>query len=190
MFDDPQRLVLAVVMFVLIMTPLVYFLRTLLRFSRSLEFVEEGTDMGALLRAPAIDYAMSTVVADPFDAVLRQTKQALREEGFGVVAEVDVIDTFDASGIGFRSYAILAAWDAGTMSQILKAEPAAGLLMPAHVVAFEVEGGTVVAAMDPRSLLKIADNPNLLPLAVEARAQLQRAIDRLEVGTVTIGSEC
>ncbi len=179
--DDTRTLILAVIMLVLIMTPLLYFFRAVLRFSRSLEVVEGE---GERLRVPAIDYAMTTVVSATFNDVLAQTRQALREEGFGIVAEIDVADTFEASGTPFRPYAILTAWDAGTMSQVLKTEIAAGLLMPARVIVFEVEGGTAVAAMDPRALLKVADNPSLLPLAVEARAQLQRVIDRLEVGTV------
>lgn len=186
MFDDPKTLILAVVMFILIMAPLVYLFRAVLRFSRSLELVEESGAQGARLRAPAIDYAMSTILAAPFDVVLDQARRALQEEGFGLVAEVDVREALDASGIQFRSYTILTTWDAGTMNQVLKSEPAAGLLMPARVIVYEVEGGTTVAAMDPRSLLGVADNPNLLPLAVEARTQLQRAIDRLETGTVSI----
>lgn len=179
--DNTRTLILAVIMLVLIMTPLLYLLRAVLRFARSLEVVEEE---GERLRAPAIDYAMTTVVAAPFKKVLAQARQALREEGFGIVAEVDVADTFEASGMAFQPYTILTAWDAGTMSQVLKTEIAAGLLMPARVIVFAVEGGTAVAAMDPRISLKVADNPSLLPLAVEARAQLQRVIDRLEVGTI------
>lgn len=186
MFDDLRTFILAVIMFVLIMTPLLYFFRAVLRFSRSLELVDENVAEGgaSYVRAPAIDYAISTVVQASFDEVLLQTRQALRQEGFGVVAEIDVMDTLEASGIKFQPYTILTAWDAATMSQTLKAEHAAGLLVPARVIVFTVEGGTAVAAMDPRPLLKVADNPNLLPLAVEARAQVQRVIDRLEVGTV------
>ncbi len=186
MFDDSRTLVLAVIMLALIMIPLLYFFRAVLRFSRSLEVVEEGETGSGRLRAPAIDYAMSTVVAAPFDEVLTQTRQALREEGFGIVEEIDVAETLSASGYDFHKYMILAAWDATTMVQVLKSERGAGLLMPARVIVFEVEGGTAVAAMDPRSLLKLTDNPNLLPLAVEARAQLQRAIDRIELGTVSV----
>ncbi|MFQ5858061.1 MAG: DUF302 domain-containing protein, partial [Anaerolineae bacterium] len=166
MFDDSRTLILAVIMFTLIMAPLLYFFRAVLQFSRTLEIVEEEEVAGGeRLRAPAIGYAMSTLVAAPFEEALAQTRQALREEGFGVVAEIDVADTLDSSGIQFRRYTILTVWDSGTMGQVLKTEFTAGLLMPARVIVFEVEGGTAVAAMDPRSLLKVADNPNLLPLA-------------------------
>jgi uncharacterized protein (DUF302 family) len=191
MFDDPQRLILALVMFALIMTPLLYFFRIVLRFSRSLELVEGDTaEGGTRLRAPDIDYALTTVVPAPFETVLHQTREALREEGFGILSEIDVADTLDVSGFRFRPYTILTAWDAETMAGVLKAEPAAGLLMPARVIVFEVEGGTAVAAADPRVLFKVADNPNLLPLAVEARAQLQRAIDRVDVwSAMTLSDE-
>ena len=185
MFDDTRTLVLAVIMFALIVAPLLYFFRAVLRFSRGLELIEEDrTGEGEILRAPAVDYGMSAVMMASFEDVLAQTKQALREEGFGVVAEIDVAGTLDASGIKFPPYVIVAAWDAGTMAQVLKVERTAGLLMPARVIVYQVEGGVAVVAADPRRLLDVADNPNLLPLAVEARAQLQRAIDRLEVGTV------
>lgn len=185
MFDDARTLILAVVMFALIVAPLLYFFRAVLRFSRGLELVEqEQSEEGEVLRAPAVDYGMSTVVMAPFDDVLAQTKEALRQEGFGVVAEIDVAGMLEASGIRFAPYTVLTAWDADTMAQVLKAERAAGLLVPARVIVFGVEGGAAVVAADPRRLLAVADNPNLLPLAVEARAQLQRAIDRLEVGTV------
>ncbi|MFQ5594598.1 MAG: DUF302 domain-containing protein [Anaerolineae bacterium] len=187
MFDDARTLILAVVMFALIVAPLLYFFRAVLRFSRGLELIEqEQHDAGEMLSAPVVDYGMSTVVMAPFDDVLAQTKEALRQEGFGVVAEIDVAGMLEASGIKFAPYAVLAAWDAGTMTHVLKAEHAAGLLMPARVIVFEVKGGAAVVAADPRQLLTVADNPNLLPLAVEARAQLQRAIDRLEVGTVKV----
>lgn len=182
MFDDPQRLILAAVMFVLIMTPLLYFFRAALRFSRSLELVEDGTvGTGSRLRAPQIDYALTTVVPADFGTVLDQTREALRDEGFGIVSEIDAARLLDASGRRLAPYTILTAWDADTMANVLRTEQAGGLLMPARVIVFEVEGGTAVAAMDPRALLKVADNPDLLPLAVEARAQLQRVIDRVDV---------
>ncbi|MFQ5340237.1 MAG: DUF302 domain-containing protein [Anaerolineae bacterium] len=185
MFDDARTLILAVIMFALIVAPLLYFFRAVLRFSRGLELIEEDrSGEGEILRAPAVDYGMSTVVMALFEDVLAQTKEALRQEGFGVVAEIDVARLLEASGIKFAPYTVLTAWDAGAMTHVLKAERAVGLLMPARVIVFEVQGGAAVVAADPRQLLAVADNPNLLPLAVEARSQLQRAIDRLEVGTV------
>ncbi len=187
MFEDLSTFALALVMFALIMAPLVYFFRAVLRFSHSLELVDEDSEAdGVPLRAPAVDYAMSTILAMPFGETLNQAKLALQEEGFGVVSEIDVAGTLNESGRQLRPYTILAAWDADTMAQVLKTERPAGLLMPARVVVYEVDGGTAVVAMDPRVLLKVADNANLLPLAVEARSQLQRVIDRLDVGTVTL----
>ena len=186
MFDDPQRLLLAVVMFVLIMAPLLYLFRAAWRFSRSLELMEEETvGAGGRLRAPQLDYALTTVVPADFEAVLDQTRRALREEGFGIVSEIDVAGLLDASGRPGAPYTILTAWDADTMASVLKAEPAVGLLLPARVVVFKMGEGTAVAAADPRVLLKVADNPDLLPLAVEARAQLQRVIDRVDVWSAT-----
>lgn len=173
-------------MFALLMAPLLYFFRAVLRFSRSLELVEDEETSAHPLRAPAVDYAMSTVLAQPFDDVLALTKLSLREEGFGILSDIDVAETLGESGIRFRPYRILTAWDADTMAQVLRVERPAGLLMPARVVVYEVDGGAAVSAVDPRHLLNVAENPSLLPLAVEARAQLQRVIDRLEVGTVTL----
>jgi uncharacterized protein (DUF302 family) len=185
MFDNPRTLILAVIMFALIMAPLLYFFRAVVRFSRSLEVIDARPDLnGSQLRAPAISYGLVTVLPIPFAEALRQTKAALHEDGLGVVAEIDVADVLADSGLTFEAYTILVAWDATTMYHALRSEQTVGLLWPAHVIVFEVAGGTVVAAMDPRRWVDLAHNPRLLPIAVEARAQLQRAIDRLEVSQV------
>jgi uncharacterized protein (DUF302 family) len=187
MTDEARTLILAAVMFAVIMAPLLYLLRAVLRFSRSLELVEDDEAVGlGQMGTPSIAYGMATVVAAPFEEGLALAQQALREEGLGVVATVDVAELLEHSGIRFPAYAILTAWDATTMAQVLKVEEAAGLLLPARVLVYAVEGGTAIVAGDPRKLLAVAENPALVPLAGEARAQLERAIGRLEVGTVQV----
>ena len=186
-FENPRTLLLALFMLVLIMTPLLYIFRGIIRFSRDIEWAPADDENGvSVVRPPSIDYAMTTVVEMDSESAVLHTKQAVSEEGLGIVAEFDVADILRASGVAFRPYKVLTIWDGLTMSQIVKSELAAGLLMPARIIIFEVEGGTAIAAVDPRAVLKVANNPSLLPLAVEARAQLQRVIDRLEVGTVTL----
>lgn len=187
MTDEARTLILAAVMFAVIMAPLLYFLRAILRFSRSLEIVEDdgAAELGQL-RTPSVAYGMATVVAAPFEEGLALAQQALREEGLGVVATVDVAELLRYSGLRFPAYAILTAWDATSMAQVLKAEEAAGLLLPVRVLVYAVEGGTAIVAGDPRKLLAVTNNPALIPLAGEARAQLERAIGRLEVGTVQV----
>jgi uncharacterized protein (DUF302 family) len=187
MTDEARTLILAAVMFAVIMAPLLYLLRAVLRFSRSLELVEDDEAVGlGQMGTPSIAYGMATVVAAPFEEGLALAQQALREEGLGVVATVDVAELLEHSGIRFPAYTILTAWDATTMAQVLKVEEAAGLLLPARVLVYAVEGGTAIVAGDPRKLLAVAENPALVPLAGEARAQLERAIGRLEVGTVQV----
>jgi uncharacterized protein (DUF302 family) len=187
MTDESRTLILAAVMFALIMAPLLYFLRATLRFSRSLEVVEdEGIAEASRLRAPRVAYGLATVVAVPFEEGVALAQQALREEGLGVIARIDVGNLLKESGIRSSAYTILTAWDATSIAQMLKVEETAGLLVPARLVVYEVDGGTAIVAGDPRKLLAIADNPALIPLAGEARAQLERAIGRLEVGTVRI----
>jgi uncharacterized protein (DUF302 family) len=61
----------------------------------------------------------------------------------------------------------------------LKIEPDLGVLLPCNDVVLRREGSTYVAVMEPMSALKLAGNPELEPIAREARERLKRAIEHI-----------
>ncbi|NHK39561.1 DUF302 domain-containing protein [Thermus thermophilus] len=108
---------------------------------------------------------------------------ALREEGFGILTEIDVAATLKARlGLERPPYLILGACNPSLAAKALEAEPEIGLLLPCNVVLRETEGGVEVLIQDPEAMFRVlpeATQRALAPVAEEARTRLSRALSRL-----------
>lgn len=125
-------------------------------------------------------YGFGVTVGLPYAEAIEATKAALKEEGFGVLTEIDVRATLkEKRGVDFRPYVILGACNPPLAERALAAELDIGLLLPCNVIVYETEGGSVVQAMDPERALDVAGNESLRPIAGEAKARLRAAMDRL-----------
>ena len=114
------------------------------------------------------------------DAISAATA-ALKEEGFGVLTEIDVKATLKAKiDADYRPYVILGACNPNLAYKALQAEPELGLLLPCNVIVYDNEDGTsTVSIINPLMMLGVADNPELQPIAEEANARLRRVVDNL-----------
>lgn len=116
----------------------------------------------------------------PYDLAITKVKDALKEQGFGILTEIDVKKTLkEKRNVDFRRYIILGACNPALAQQAFAAELDIGLLLPCNVVVYETDGGCVVEAQDPGAALGIVGNPKLDAVAHEARAGLERAIAAL-----------
>ena len=106
---------------------------------------------------------------------------ALKNEGFGVLTEINVKDTLKKKlDVDFRGYVILGACNPSLAHKALTAESQIGLLLPCNVVAQEApEGGVVVTIADPRAMFSLVDSPSLAPVVEEADRRLHRVIESL-----------
>ena len=122
-------------------------------------------------------YQFSTRLQMPMaDAVQRVTDQ-LKEEGFGVLTEIDVQETLKKKlDIDYRPYVILGACNPPSAYKALNAEIEIGLLLPCNVIVYEDNGETVVSAVDPVVMLGVVQNPELDAIAADIRERLQRVI--------------
>jgi uncharacterized protein (DUF302 family) len=119
-------------------------------------------------------------VALPYGEAVERVKAALKEQGFGVLTEIDVRQTLkEKRGIDFRPYVILGACNPPLAERALTAEPDIGLLLPCNVVVYEADGGSVIEAMDPEPVLGLVRKPELEPLAHEVKQRLQAALKRV-----------
>ncbi|OGO40590.1 MAG: ABC transporter ATP-binding protein [Chloroflexi bacterium RBG_16_56_8] len=109
-------------------------------------------------------------------SALARVNEALKTEGYGVLTEIDVKDTLKKKlGVDFRFYKILGACNPSLAHRALTIAPETGLLLPCNVTISQAEDGvTEVALIDPLAMLGIIPNPDLRPIAEEAKARLDR----------------
>ena len=117
-----------------------------------------------------------------FDNALARVTDALKAEGFGVLTEIDVQATLkNKLDVDFRPYRILGACNPSLAHRALTAAPEVGLLLPCNVTVQQTEAGAVeVALVDPLAMLGVIAHPGLQPIAVEARAKLERVAAALK----------
>jgi uncharacterized protein (DUF302 family) len=120
-------------------------------------------------------YGFSIPLPWRYERAVERVTEALQSEGFGVLTEIDVRSTLKKKlDVDFPKYVILGACNPSLAYRALQVEPDLGLLLPCNVVVHEVEGGARVAFVDPVSILGVAANTALEPIADEVRARLER----------------
>jgi uncharacterized protein (DUF302 family) len=127
-------------------------------------------------------YGFGTVVNLSYDQALERTRAALKEQGFGVLTEIDVKATMQAKlAADFRPYVILGACNPPLAHRALSADLGLGLLLPCNVVVYDnLDGTSTVEAMDPEAALSlVGNNPTIAEVAREARVRLRKALDTL-----------
>jgi uncharacterized protein (DUF302 family) len=114
-----------------------------------------------------------------FDEAVERVMQALRNEGFGVLADIDVAATLKAKlGSEIPPYRILGACNPPLAQRALQAERTIGLLLPCNVVVREDIAGMVHAEfLDPAMLGQLTENEEIATLAAEVRQRLLRVMD-------------
>jgi len=124
------------------------------------------------------DYALRAKLAEPYEAAVEKITAALKEEGFGVLTEIDVQATLKKKlDVDFRRYVILGACNPPLAHGALQADLDVGLLLPCNVIIFEEGTGSAVSIIDPIVMLAAVARPELEPVASEARARLLRVIE-------------
>ncbi|MDN5716593.1 MAG: DUF302 domain-containing protein [Janibacter sp.] len=126
-------------------------------------------------------YAITTTVDAPFDQTLAATRDALADQGFGVLTEIDLAATLKAKvGADIAPQVILGACRPQLAEQAVAAEASIGLLLPCNVVVrANDDGRTIVEAVDPGMMVGVTGNEGLQAVAQEADSRLRAALEAI-----------
>lgn len=128
-----------------------------------------------------MSYYFAKTLTTGFDDAVRRTTEALKDEGFGIITEIDVKETLKKKvNVDFRNYRILGACNPALAHEALQLEDKVGTMLPCNVVVQEVRPGNVeVAAIDPVASMAAIDNPRLKEAAGKVQGKLRKVIESL-----------
>ena len=127
------------------------------------------------------EYAFSAILDTSYEDAISKVTDALKEEGFGVLTEIDVKATLKKKlNVDFRKYVILGACNPPYAHRTLQADLDVGLLLPCNVIIYETDDKKAyVSALNPVSALEVIKSEELRKIAKEVSDKLQRVIDKV-----------
>ncbi|HXZ60745.1 MAG TPA: DUF302 domain-containing protein [Steroidobacteraceae bacterium] len=128
-----------------------------------------------------MSYYISKTVDQPFDAVVADVTAQLKQQGFGLLTDIDVQATLKAKiGADMPKYRILGACNPRFAHEALQVEDKLGVLLPCNVIVRETADHRVeVASVDPVAAMERTGNPALRETAEEVRRLLSNAVSRI-----------
>ncbi len=126
-------------------------------------------------------YAFTRILSTSYEDAISKMREALKEEGFGVLTEIDVKETLQKKlGVDFRKYVILGACNPPYAHRTLQTDLDVGLLLPCNVIVYETDDQKAyVSAINPVSALQVIKNRELRKIAEEVSEKLKRVVDKV-----------
>ena len=126
-------------------------------------------------------YYFNKTIKGTFEEVIEKVTEGLKEEGFGILTEIDVTATLRKKlDVDFKKYRILGACNPPYAHKALQAEDKIGTMLPCNVIVQEVQEGVIeVAAVNPMASMMAVDNKQLMEIADEITAKLKNVIEKL-----------
>jgi len=131
----------------------------------------------------ATKYGITRKVGLSYDQAIEKITETLKEQGFGILTQIDVSTTLKAKiDKDIPPYVILGACNPNLAFQAMSAETTIGLLLPCNVVVYEdpADGKTVVGILDPLTMVDLTGKPEMETVAKEARQRLETALSKVE----------
>lgn len=141
-----------------------------------------------------MSYTHTVALPLPWEESVKRTRDALAEQGFGILSEINVRATFEAklgteAAAVIGDYVILGACNPALASRALAAEPELGALLPCNVVVRRGKDAavTTIDAIDPQTMVQLSDNPAVRDVANDADARLRKALAGLAASGAAAG---
>lgn len=127
------------------------------------------------------EYTYNIRMKPGFDAALTRVTNALSEEGFGVLSDIDVSATLRKKlDVPFHAYRILGACNPQLAYQALQIDDTVGALLPCNVVVQETGDGVSVDIAKPDAMVRVTESRALESVMHDADQRLRRVVDRLK----------
>lgn len=126
-------------------------------------------------------YYFNKTIKGTFEEVIEKVTEGLKEEGFGILTEIDVTATLRKKlDVDFKKYRILGACNPPYAHKALLAEDKIGTMLPCNVIVQEIEEGLIeIAAVNPMASMQAVNNKQLMEIADEITAKLKNVIEKL-----------
>ena len=126
-------------------------------------------------------YSITRTIQQPYDAALRAVREALTDQGIGVVTEFDVRESFLKNlDVEVPPQIILGACQSGLAYQALQVDPSIAVLIPVNVVVrYLDEESTSIEAFDPATIAGLTGGDAVRRLATDARTRIVAALNAL-----------
>ena len=128
-----------------------------------------------------MSYYFGKTVKGSFEDVLEKVTASLKNEGFGILTEIDVKETLKKKlDVNFRKYKILGACNPPFAYKALQTEDKIGIMLPCNVIVQEIaENEVEVAAVDPIASMKAIENQGLYEIASQVQEKLKNVVNNL-----------
>ncbi|WP_340681394.1 DUF302 domain-containing protein [Amycolatopsis coloradensis] len=128
-----------------------------------------------------VKYDLSLTLDLPYEKAVAAVRAALKDQGFGVLTEIDVQATMrDKLDADMEPYVILGACNPPLAHRALEVDRMIGLLLPCNVVVrADGDERSLVQALDPRVMIEVPEREELRPVAEEAGKRIRAALDAL-----------
>ena len=126
------------------------------------------------------NYGYRKKVKATFIEAIEQTKQALKNDGFGVLTEIDIKDTLkNKLNVDMENYTILGACHPPSAYQSIQSEIEIGLMLPCNVIVYQKNDAVFVSAIMPTVAMGMIENNKLETVALDIEKRLKLVIDSL-----------
>ena len=128
-----------------------------------------------------IRYGFTKEMDIPYGTVIEQVREMLKNEGFGILTEIDVKEKMkEKLGLDMNKYIILGACNPASAYKAILAEENIGLMLPCNVIIYEKAGKTVLSVIRPTVAMQMVDNVELQKVAEAVEAQLKKVFSAIK----------
>jgi len=125
-----------------------------------------------------MDYALSRILDCDFDTAVERLSDSLKNEGFGILTEIDVDQVFkEKLNKDFKRYKILGACNPKFAFDAINKEEDIGLILPCKLtVQYVSDKQTKITAIESKHLFNFIGNPALNCIRDDIRTKMELAL--------------